>query len=168
MLDYSRLALAASLLLAPVAAAPYVTPNAEPVPVPKLTKSKAQPNYNPQSPVLTSPNPNFGLTTGNKAYSLVTTYNSGNWMNSFQVQNIADPTDGFVTYVDQSQAESDGLYQIRGDQVYVGVDHTTVLNPNGAGRNSVRLMSNEAYTHGIIIGDFAHIPGTECGSWPAL
>jgi hypothetical protein len=73
-----------------------------------------------------------------------------------------------VTYVDQGTAENDGLYQIQGNQVYIGVDHSSVLDPNGAGRNSVRLQSNNAYNEGIIIGDFAHIPGTECGSWPAL
>lgn len=81
---------------------------------------------------------------------------------------IADPTHGFVNYVNQQQAQSQGLIQNWGNQVYIGVDHTTTLNPNGPGRNSVRLQSNKAYNHGLIIADFAHIPGSDCGAWPAF
>jgi hypothetical protein len=84
------------------------------------------------------------------------------------MEQIGDPTHGYVNYVTQSQAQSESIYKISGSQVFVGVDNKTVLNPSGTGRNSVRLMSNTAYNRGIIIGDFAHIPGTECGSWPAL
>lgn len=73
-----------------------------------------------------------------------------------------------MNYVNQQQAQSQGLYKVIGNQVYIGVDNTSVLNPSGTGRNSVRLMSNTAYNQGLVIGDFAHIPGTECGSWPAL
>ena len=73
-----------------------------------------------------------------------------------------------MNYVTKSQAHSQGIYKTIGNQVFVGVDNKTILNPSGTGRNSVRLMSKTAYNNGIIIGDFAHIPGTECGTWPAL
>jgi hypothetical protein len=76
--------------------------------------------------------------------------------------------DGFVNYVNQGQAQSQGLLKNQGTQVYIGVDTTSILNPNGVGRNSVRLQSKKSYTHGLIIADFAHIPGSNCGSWPAF
>ncbi|KAL9620718.1 MAG: hypothetical protein Q9160_004731 [Pyrenula sp. 1 TL-2023] len=108
------------------------------------------------------------LGTSLAAYTIQDTYNSGNWFSMFSAQAISDPTHGFVNYLSQSAAQSSGLYQIQGNQVYIGVDHNTVLNPNGVGRNSVRLQSNRAYNHGLIIADFAHVPGSHCGVWPAF
>jgi len=32
----------------------------------------------------------------------------------------------------------------------------------------VRLESKATYTHGLIIGSFWHMPGGECGTWPAF
>lgn len=57
---------------------------------------------------------------------------------------------------------------MQNNQVYMGVDTTKVLNPNGVGRDSVRIQSKNAYNHGLVIADFAHIPGSNCGAWPAL
>lgn len=37
----------------------------------------------------------------------------------------------------------------------------------GAGRPSVRIASKRAFTHGLFIGDFEHIPAGICGTWPA-
>ena len=73
-----------------------------------------------------------------------------------------------MTYLTQAEAEADGLYKIEGNQVYFGVDNTHVISPTGPGRNSVRLQSNTAYNNALIIGDFAHMPGSDCGIWPAL
>ncbi|KAL5374001.1 hypothetical protein DPSP01_012305 [Paraphaeosphaeria sporulosa] len=103
-----------------------------------------------------------------QAYALQETYDASNWFSKFSVQNIADPTHGFVNYVNQATAQSKGLYRTQNNQVYIGVDSSTVLNPNGVGRDSVRLQSNRAYTHGLVIADFAHVPGSNCGSWPAF
>ncbi|MCJ1315309.1 hypothetical protein MMC15_000626 [Xylographa vitiligo] len=103
-----------------------------------------------------------------RGYTLVNDFNSANWMSSFQVESIPDPTGGFVTYLTQAEAEADGLYKIEGNQVYFGVDNTNVISPNGPGRNSVRLQSNAAYNNALIIGDFAHMPGSDCGIWPAF
>ncbi|MCJ1437278.1 hypothetical protein MMC27_006664 [Xylographa pallens] len=103
-----------------------------------------------------------------RAYTLVNNFNSANWMSSFQVQSIPDPTGGFVTYLTQAEAEADGLYKVEGNQVYFGVDSTHVISPTGPGRNSVRLQSNAAYNNALIIGDFAHMPGSDCGIWPAF
>ena len=38
---------------------------------------------------------------------------------------------------------------------------------DGAGRPSVRIASKKAWTHGLFIGDFAHVPAGVCGTWPA-
>ncbi|KAF2709727.1 glycoside hydrolase family 16 protein [Pleomassaria siparia CBS 279.74] len=102
------------------------------------------------------------------AFSLVDTYDSSNWLNSFDVQAIGDPTHGFVNYVGQQQAQDEGLIRTQNNQVYMGVDTTKVLDPNGVGRDSVRIQSKKAYTHGLVIADFAHVPGSDCGAWPAF
>lgn len=81
---------------------------------------------------------------------------------------ISDPTGGFVNYLDQADAQAKGLYRIINNQVYIGVDNTTTLSPSGPGRNSVRLQGNPSYNHGLVILDAPHIPGSACGSWPAL
>jgi hypothetical protein len=119
-------------------------------------------------------------------WTLQDIYDAGNWFDMFTVQSvlplsskplrrqpyrvqISDPTNGFVNYLTQSQAQSLGLYQVINNRVFIGVDNTTILDPyGGVGRNSVRLMSNNAYNHGLVIADFQHIPGSCCGSWPAL
>jgi hypothetical protein len=28
------------------------------------------------------------------------------------------------------------------------------------------ITSNDVYTHGLFIADFAHMPGSTCGTWP--
>lgn len=76
--------------------------------------------------------------------------------------------DGYVNYVTAGEAQSLGLIKNQGSQVYMGVDTWSHLDPNGPGRKSTRIQSKTAYTHGLIIADFAHIPGNSCGSWPAF
>ena len=86
--------LGASLLISTAAALPYVEPNldGQRVPEPKLTKSKLNfplPNLHTESIL--------NATWGTKgpdpqtSYSLVSTYNSGNWMNEFTVQSVSSP-----------------------------------------------------------------------------
>ena len=45
-------------------------------------------------------------------------------------------------------------------------DSTNVAS--GRGRNSVRLTSTKQYTHGLVVLDLAHMPGSACGIWPAF
>lgn len=71
-----------------------------------------------------------------------------------------------MTYVDQNTAQSGGLISTTNGSIYMGVDHTNVAT--GSGRNSVRLVSKKAYTHGLIILDLSHMPGGVCGTWPAF
>jgi hypothetical protein len=97
------------------------------------------------------------------AYSLVDSYTASNFFSEFSLFSGGDPTNGFVNYQGSlSAAQSAGLVNTNNNQIYMGVDHTTV-NPSSPGRASVRLTSNKAYTHGLFIADIAHMPGSICG-----
>lgn len=99
------------------------------------------------------------------SYGLKDTYNAGNFFSSFSLFSGADPTGGFVNYQgSQSSARSAGLINTNNNQIYMGVDHTAVLSTSSAGRPSIRVSSNKAYTHGLFIADIAHMPGSICGS----
>ena len=74
--------------------------------------------------------------------------------NTLDLVQGPDPTNGFVTYLDSSTAQSAGLYKTIGNQIFIGVDNTSVLDPNGAGRKSLKLQSNAAFTEGLFIADF--------------
>lgn len=77
-----------------------------------------------------------------------------------------DPTHGYVDYVSRDVAAGAGLIGERDGRTYMGVDFT---NPaSGRGRRSVRLESKNTYEHGLIVIDLAHMPGSVCGTWPAL
>lgn len=78
----------------------------------------------------------------------------------------ADPTRGYVSYVNTSIARDTGLISASGGSAYFGVDN--INQAWGSGRRSVRLTSHQAYNHGLFILDLAHMPGSVCGTWPAL
>jgi hypothetical protein len=50
----------------------------------------------------------------------------------------------------------------------MGVDNTTVLPSGSQGRKSIWITSKKAFLKGLLIADFAHMPGSNCGTWPAL
>ncbi|KAF2132329.1 glycoside hydrolase family 16 protein [Dothidotthia symphoricarpi CBS 119687] len=128
-----------------------------------ITALPAGPGYWPNGTY--SPTSDFQTAA---AYSLIDTYDASNWLNKFDVQAIADPTHGFVEYVNAQQAQQLGLLKTQGKQLYMGVDSTSFLNPQGPGRKSVRVQSKTAYNRALVIADFAHVPGSACGSWPAF
>ncbi|KAH8594871.1 glycoside hydrolase family 16 protein [Bisporella sp. PMI_857] len=102
------------------------------------------------------------------AYSLVDSYDASNWYDSFNFHDEADPTNGFVDYISASDAQSSGLAKIVDNKVYLGVDNMTVLSTGGSGRKSIWITSKKPFLHGLLIGDFAHMPGSICGIWPAF
>ncbi|KAL9594068.1 MAG: hypothetical protein Q9219_007233 [cf. Caloplaca sp. 3 TL-2023] len=104
--------------------------------------------------------------TGLAAYSIQDDYSAANFFNMFNFDTFDDPTHGYVNYVDQATAQSQELFNVSNGQVTFGVDHVNVAS--GRGRNSVRLTSKAQYTHGLIILDLAHMPGSTCGTWPAF
>jgi hypothetical protein len=99
-------------------------------------------------------------------YNLVDDYNSTNWLDSFAFEAIPDPTNGYVTYTTQAQAQQMGLFNSSNGQVYMGVDST--YPATGTGRESIRMQSNKIYTTGLFILDLAHMPASVCGTWPAF
>ncbi|KAJ5346299.1 hypothetical protein N7541_008781 [Penicillium brevicompactum] len=104
-----------------------------------------------------------------KSYSLVENWEGKNFLDFFNFHVGTDPTNGYVNYLDKHTAEGAGLVKVTDSgSVYLGVDHTTQLDPNGKGRDSVRIGSKKYYDQSLIIADIAHMPGSACGTWPAF
>ncbi|KAG1835360.1 glycoside hydrolase family 16 protein [Suillus subalutaceus] len=70
------------------------------------------------------------------------------FLDAFSFQAIPDPTNGRVTYVNET-------------------DYTTTLSSSDPGRNSFRIESNIQYETHVAIFDIAHMP-QGCGTWPAI
>ncbi|KAH7406122.1 endo-1,3(4)-beta-glucanase-like protein [Phaeosphaeria sp. MPI-PUGE-AT-0046c] len=102
------------------------------------------------------------------AYSLIDSYDASNWLGKFDVQDISDPTHGFVDYVNAAEAQQLGLMRSQNNQMYMGVDTWSYLDTSGSGRKSVRVQSKTSYNKALIIADFAHVPASACGTWPAF
>ncbi|KAJ5094807.1 hypothetical protein N7456_010668 [Penicillium angulare] len=102
-------------------------------------------------------------------YELFETWQGKDFFEYFNFYTGADPTNGWVNYLDQSSAESAGLVKVtEKGTVYIGVDHETTLSPSGKGRDSVRVGTHKYYGQSLVIADIAHMPGNACGSWPAF
>jgi hypothetical protein len=100
------------------------------------------------------------------AYTLQDDYSPNNFFNMFDFFTGPDPTNGYVDYLSETQAQVLGLVNTNNNQVYMGVDHSTIAQ--APGRSSVRVSSKASYNHGLIILDLEHMPGGVCGTWPAL
>ncbi|KAG2074808.1 glycoside hydrolase family 16 protein [Suillus decipiens] len=84
---------------------------------------------------------------------------------SFNFENIPDPTHGRVTYVDRPTAQNLNLTYATNDVFILRADDTTILNPSNTGRNSVRIRSNNSYYEHVVV--FDAIWETEGSDWPA-
>ncbi|KAM0805209.1 putative endo-1,3(4)-beta-glucanase [Usnea florida] len=101
-------------------------------------------------------------------YALTDNYERDNFFDAFTPFTEADPTAGFVQYVDYATAMENkmiGAVGNYGNATYMGVDYNTTSD---TGRQSVRLTSKKAYNKGLFIADIAHMPGGICGVWPAF
>lgn len=98
------------------------------------------------------------------AWTLQDTYEGSTFFNGFDFFTSADPTHGFVQYVDQATAQSSGLIYNQGSQVIIKADNTSTT-PNG--RPSVRISSQATYNSGLFIFDLEHMP-FGCATWPAI
>ncbi|MCJ1457865.1 hypothetical protein MMC28_008234 [Mycoblastus sanguinarius] len=85
-------------------------------------------------------------------------------MFTFDTEN--DPTSGYVNFVDGGTAQSDNLTGVANGVVTIRADSSNVAS--GRGRNAVRLTSRKQYTHGLVVLDLEHMPGSVCGIWPAF
>ena len=90
-------------------------------------------------------------------YTLVKEFCTGGtaFFDQFNFFTGADPTHGFVNYVDRATAQSSNLIGVTNGTIVLAPDSTN-LAPNG--RSSVRLESIDTFTEVLIIADFAHLP----------
>ncbi|MCJ1255374.1 hypothetical protein MMC24_003190, partial [Lignoscripta atroalba] len=103
---------------------------------------------------------------GIAGYTLEDDYMQKGFFSMFSFFTDADPTNGYVNYVNQGTAQAVGLINTNNNVAYMGVDSTN--KASGRGRTSVRLTSNKAYNQGLVVLDLAHMPGGICGTWPAF
>lgn len=103
-----------------------------------------------------------------QSYLLDTSYSGNDFFNLWNFFTDSDPTHGFVSYQSQANAAAQGLISAANGVAYLGVDYSTTLSSTSSvGRNSVRITSQKAWTHGLFVADIAHQPGSICGTWPA-
>jgi hypothetical protein len=101
------------------------------------------------------------------AYTLTESYTGYQFMQEgFWFQSILDPTHGRVNYVDAATAASNNLTSASADSFILRADSWTVLDPDGPGRNSFRIVSNHQYTTAVMVFNIRHMP-QGCGTWPA-
>ncbi|KAH6712267.1 glycoside hydrolase family 16 protein [Leptodontidium sp. MPI-SDFR-AT-0119] len=103
-----------------------------------------------------------------ETYTLVHNYDYTNWYSSFIFEDLPDPTKGFVDYQSLNDSLSLGLTRIIGKQIYMTVDNTSIIPLSSTGRKSIWLESKNTFQHGLLIGDFEHMPGSDCGIWPSF
>ncbi|KAJ3531983.1 hypothetical protein NM688_g7492 [Phlebia brevispora] len=99
-------------------------------------------------------------------YSIDDSYVGTDFLSAFVHEAIDDPSHGRVNYVNESTALAENLTYANGDTLIMRADYWTVLDPDGPGRDSVRIRSLKTYTQHAIIFDIRHMP-QGCGTWPA-
>ncbi|KAI1756956.1 glycoside hydrolase family 16 protein [Xylaria castorea] len=103
------------------------------------------------------------------AYSLSTHYAGQALLDSFNFFTGEEPSKGFVDYKSREEAVASNLVSIdEFNRVKLGVDSINTYSTSDKGRPSVRITSDDAFTHGLFIADFAHMPSSTCGTWPAF
>ncbi|KAI0470160.1 glycoside hydrolase family 16 protein [Xylaria cf. heliscus] len=103
------------------------------------------------------------------AYSLSTHYAGQGLLDSFSFFTGEELSNGFVDYKSREEATASNLVSVDNfNRVKLGVDSVNTYSTSDKGRPSVRITSNDAFTHGLFIADFAHMPGSICGTWPAF
>ncbi|EJD40541.1 glycoside hydrolase family 16 protein [Auricularia subglabra TFB-10046 SS5] len=89
-----------------------------------------------------------------------------NWFKGWDFWAYPDPTHGRVNYVDHDTALSQNLTSTTSDSFVMRADSWSVLDPNGPGRNSVRIQSKRSFTTHAAVIDVRHMPQGS-GTWPA-
>ncbi|PPR05555.1 hypothetical protein CVT24_003294 [Panaeolus cyanescens] len=101
------------------------------------------------------------------AYQLTDQIIGNDFFNAFEWEAIADPTHGRVNYVDQPMSRSQNLTFASDNTFILRTDFSSVLDPNGPGRNSVRIRTKKTYTTHVAVFDIRHMP-QGCATWPAV
>ncbi|KZZ97695.1 beta-1,3-endoglucanase [Moelleriella libera RCEF 2490] len=114
-----------------------------------------------------------------ESFRITKTYDADNFFDEFIFNTIhdrqtgtvatqADDNNSWVQYQNRENATAKKLAVIKNGEIYLGVDHTTKLNSSGPGRDSLRLVSQDAFKYGLLIARFTHLPSRACGAWPAF
>lgn len=98
---------------------------------------------------------------------LTDSYQGKQFLDGFMFENMTDPTGGRVDYVNKETAVANNLTSYTDDSFIMRADSTTVLDPAGPGRQSIRIKSQKQWTRGIFVLDLNHMPAG-CGTWPAF
>ncbi|KDQ07526.1 glycoside hydrolase family 16 protein [Botryobasidium botryosum FD-172 SS1] len=101
------------------------------------------------------------------SFKISDTFIGSSFLTGFKHEAIGDPTHGRVNYVDQATATRLNLTYTNSNTLVIRSDYTTKLNSGGAGRNSVRLLSNKQWGTSVTVLDVRHMP-VGCGTWPAF
>ncbi|PFH59389.1 hypothetical protein XA68_12448 [Ophiocordyceps unilateralis] len=110
-------------------------------------------------------------------FTLEQNVNGSNFYDEFEFltkgRNPAEPYDdnkAWVRYQALASAQKKNLTRIEDDgQIYLGVDHTTVLGSDTkGGRDTFKVQTRYAYNQGLFIMRFSHMPKPVCGAWPAF
>jgi beta-glucanase (GH16 family) len=127
-------------------------------------------------PTATAKSPAATHTSAANSYKQIADYTYPNFFDGFTPYTEADPTNGFIDYVDTSVAKQDamiGWVYREGTNItnaYLAVDSTG--NAPG-GRQSVRLTSKKTFDYGTLtVIDVLHMPSGAgpggSGLWPAV
>ncbi|CAE6457258.1 putative glycosidase C21B10,07 OS=Schizosaccharomyces pombe (strain 972 / ATCC 24843) GN=SPBC21B10.07 PE=3 SV=1 [Rhizoctonia solani AG-1 IB] len=100
------------------------------------------------------------------SWKLTDDFKGKNFYEHFTFEAIPDPTHGRVNYVDMQTAMAKNLTEVKNGNLILRADSTTVLDPNGPGRDSIRMQSKKQWTTGVSVFNLNHMP-EGCGTWPA-
>ncbi|KAG9104695.1 hypothetical protein FRC06_000082 [Ceratobasidium sp. 370] len=85
-------------------------------------------------------------------WHLTDSYQGIEFFNGFTFEAMADPTHGRVNYVDMKTAIAHNLTQVTARGSFImRADSTNVLDPNGPGRESIRLQSKKQWTTAVSV-----------------
>ena len=106
--------------------------------------------------------------TGAGPYQLIDDYEPSIFFSKFNFYSSYDPTYGHVKYVTEDVAIQNGFARLSDHNTALIYPDTTNKWPRGGpqGRPSVRIISDNTYTHGMFVLDLVHMPWG-CGTWPA-
>ncbi|THH33258.1 hypothetical protein EUX98_g900 [Antrodiella citrinella] len=100
-------------------------------------------------------------------FSLKDSYVGQNFLDGWTWDTLDDPTHGRVNYVDKEAALSSNLSYASGSKFVMRADDWNTVDSDARGRDSVRIISRNAYDEALIILDLQHMP-EGCGTWPAF
>ncbi|KAG9004819.1 hypothetical protein FRB90_010703 [Tulasnella sp. 427] len=100
-------------------------------------------------------------------YTLHEKFAGESFLDGFEHEDFKDPTHGRVNYVDECTALEKNLTYVNKNTLIMRADSTTVLDPKGPGRDSVRITSKKQYGYSVMVLDVRHMP-EGCGTWPAF